>query len=178
MEQGDLKKHRKIGKKLILSVIVIAVFLCIGFLIWVWHGAKNPFDSNAVHNKTLTEAEILGELQKAADESAFRFKINSLVSVVPKSAQSESDQIGDWNIINSIQNSCDMEVTITGKDGAVFYESRRLHPGEQELTGTLKEHLEPGTYEAEALAKAIDPETGEVLGNVTTDVSLNVEMQE
>lgn len=62
----------------------------------------------------------------------------------------------DWSIVNSIENSCNMQVTITGEDGTVLYESRTLEPGEQELTGELKTELEPGSYTAEAEARAID----------------------
>ena len=85
-----------------------------------------------------------------------------------------SGQKADWDLVNSIENSCNMEVSITGKDGTALYESRLLQPGEQELTGALKTHLEPGTYEAVAVAKAIDPKSGEVLGNVTAELKVTV----
>jgi len=39
----------------------------------------------------------------------------------------------------------------------------------------LQTELAPGTYNAEALARALDPETGEVLGNVTAEITLNVQ---
>ena len=200
MEQGNSRRKRRRQNKcrlLEIPAVIIVVLLCMGVLIWGRHGPKHLLDPNAVDNanKPLTEAELLRELQNAADESAFRFKVNSLVTVAPAGAASAdqstsipsneaegvqpgSGQIGDWNIINSIQNSCDMEVSITGKDGTALYESRLLHPGEQELTGALKTHLEPGTYEAEAVAKAIDPENGEVLGNVTAEITVTVQNEE
>ena len=136
---------------------------------------------------------MLRELQKAADESAFRFKIDSEVTVVQgvtsengeevspmpsseaEAPYSGSHQSANWNIINSIENTCNMQVTITGEDGTVLFESRTLQPGEQELSGTLQTELAPGTYNAEALARALDPETGDVLGNVTAEITLNVQ---
>ena len=66
-------------------------------------------------------------------------------------------------------------MTVTGEDGTVLFESRTLQPGEQELSGTLQTELAPGTYNAEALARALDPETGEVLGNVTAEITLNLQ---
>lgn len=83
---------------------------------------------------------MLRELQKAADESAFRFKIDSEVTVVEE-PNSGSHQTANWNIINSIENSCNMQVTITGEDGTVLYESQILRPGEQELSGALQTEL-------------------------------------
>lgn len=136
---------------------------------------------------------MLRELQKTADESAFRFRINSEVTVVQggtsgsgeeaspipsseaEAPYSGSHQSADWNIINSIENTCNMQVTITREDKTVLYESRTLRPGEQELSGMLQTELAPGTYNAEALAKAIDPETGDVLGNVTAEITLLVQ---
>ena len=172
-----------------------ALLLCMGIFLWGRHGPFTPFDPNATDTpqKPLSEGDILRELQEAADESAFRFRISSEVTVVQggtagtgedsiPSAGSEtgtpysgSHQFADWYIINSIVNSCNMQVTITGEDKTVLFESRTLRPGEQELSGALQTELAPGTYNAEALAKAIDPETGDVLGNVTAEIILNVQ---
>ena len=77
---------------------------------------------------------MLRELQKAADESAFRFKIDSEVTVVEEPDPSP------------------------GRAGAVRCLTNRT-----------------GSYHAEALAKAIDPDTGEVVGNVTAEITLNVQ---
>lgn len=192
------KKHSQTKHSKVLAVpavLTAAVLLCMGIFLWGRHGPLTPYDPNAVDTpqKPLSEGDMLRELQKAADESAFRFRINSEVTVVqgvtsgngeeaspipPSEAEapySGSHQSADWNIINSIENTCNMQVTITGEDKTVLYESRTLRPGEQELSGTLQTELAPGTYNAEALAKAIDPETGDVLGNVTAEITLNVQ---
>ena len=184
MEQGTSRKrserHRNKRAWLILTGVTI-VLLGIGMWIWGRHGPAIPFDSNAVDSswKPLTEGEMMRELQKQADASLFRFKMNTEVTVTaddagPSSRSAGSGQKADWDLVNSIENSCNMEVSITGKDGTALYESRLLQPGEQELTGALKTHLEPGTYEAVAVAKAIDPKSGEVLGNVTAELKVTV----
>lgn len=192
------KKHSQTGNKrvpAVLAVLTAAVLLCMGIFLWGRHGPSTPFDPNATDNlqKPLSEGDMLRELQKAADESAFRFKIDSEVTVVQgvtsgngeevspmpsseaEAPNSGSHQTANWNIINSIENTCNMQVTITGEDGTVLFESRTLEPGEQELTGELQTELAPGTYNAKALAKALDPDTGEVLGNVTAEITLNVQ---
>ena len=192
------KKHSHTGNNsvpAVLAVLAAAVLLCMGIFLWGRHGPFTPFDPNATDNlqKPLSEGDMLRELQKAADESAFRFKIDSEVTIVQgvtsgngeevspmpsseaEAPNSGSHQTANWNIINSIENTCNMQVTVTGEDGTVLFESRTLQPGEQELTGALQTELAPGTYNAEALAKAIDPETGEVLGNVTAEITLNVQ---
>lgn len=192
------KKHsqtKRRRRRAVLAALIVILLLILGVFLWGRHGPLTPYDPNAVDTpqKPLSEGDMLRELQKAADESAFRFRINSEVTVVQgvttgsgeeaspipsseaEAPYSGSHQSADWNIINSIENTCNMQVTITGEDKTVLYESRTLRPGEQELSGTLQTELAPGTYNAEALAKAIDPETGDVLGNVTAEITLLVQ---
>ncbi len=198
-QRRTLKNHKKYSQtkqKKVLAILVVmtaAVLLCMGIFLWGRHGPLTPYDPNAVDTpqKPLSEGDMLRELQKAADESAFRFRINSEVTIVQgvtsgneegalsipeaEAPNSGSHQYADWNIINSIENTCNMQVTITGEDKTVLYESCTLRPGEQELSGALQTELAPGTYNAEALAKAIDPETGEVVGTVTAEIILQVQ---
>ena len=178
MEQGTSDKKFCDQKKRFLVILAACAVLLLVVGIWVWgrHGPSTPFDSNAVDTsrKPLTEDEMLKELQKQADESSFCFRMNTDITVVAGGADdadapSNTYQKADWSIVNSIENTCSMQVTITGEDGTVLYESRTLEPGEQELTGELKTELEPGSYTAEAEARAIDPDSGEILGNVTAD---------
>lgn len=184
MEQGtSRRKVNHHGNKRFWVILAVIAVVLLGIGTWVWgrHGPLTPFDSNAVDSsrKPLTEGEMLRELQRQADESSFRFKINSEVTVTSDdsgdSSSTESHQKADWNIVNSIENTCNMVVTITETDGTVLYESQTLKPGAQDFTGALLSPLAPGTYTAEATAKAIDPETGDVLGNVTAEIRVTVE---
>lgn len=187
------KKRRR--RRAILAALTVILLIILGVSLWGRHGPLTPYDSNAVDipQKPLSEEDMLRELQKAADDSAFRFRINSEVTVVQratsgngedaspipypetKAPDSGSYQTADWNIINSIENTCNMQVTITGEDKRVLYESRTLRPGEQELSGALQTELAPGAYNVDATAKAIDPETGDVVGTVTAEITLNVQ---
>ena len=185
------RKDSRFPKKrvllVLLAVIIAAVLLCIGVKSWVGHQGRLAEDASAIDSsqKPLSESEMLKKIQEEADASAFRFKMNSEVAVtwetsaVPNSPEAPSGessrQTAQWNIINSIENSYNMQVTVTGEDGATLYESRVLHPGEQDLNGLLEIQLEPGTYQAEATAKALDPETEKVLGTVTAELTLHVE---
>lgn len=66
----------------------------------------------------LSLEEIQAQLQQDADDSDFRVQINSRISV--------KDQTADLLACNGIENSCNMTVTITGKDGTVYYESGEM----------------------------------------------------
>ena len=112
--------------------------------------------------------EILKQLQEEADNSSFRFKINTAPSF--PSAREE----GDWCIINSPVNTFYMRVVITDSNGRELYRSRELRPGGQEMTGLLMEDLEAGAYPATATAFAIDPETGETVGSAETALVITV----
>lgn len=159
-----------------------AVFLITGGIL-LWQGAEQGllpgtsprlFESNAVPTPEKLPAvkEIKEQLQEQADASSFRFQMNT------RPVFADSSQAGDWCIINSIENRHHMVVVVKDDRGRELYRSQELKPGEQEMTGYLKEALEPGEYRAEAAAFAIDPETGEVAGSIETDILLTVEASE
>ena len=84
-------------------------------------------------------------------------------------------QTADWNISNSIENKFNMEVVVTLEDGSEIYRSSTLTPGQQELTGALSQELSPGTYKALATAYALDRVSGDVVGTVSSEVTIHVE---
>lgn len=181
------------------GLLIFAGFiLIIGFLFWRRHGPWKD-DPNATTQKPVTKVEQQAALQKAADESRFRFKMNTaptitwadgsdgtesagsatLADSTEESADSTGEngaiQVADWYIVNSMENPWDMEVVITStQDGTELYRSARLKPGEREMSGPLETTLEPGTYVAVATATAIDPKTGETAGTVSADLTLTV----
>lgn len=175
MEIREKRKYKRLIPAA-TAVIAAALLLWLGMTLWGRH--RPEFDSDAIDSakKPLTMEEIQDQIQKEADESGFRFKINTEPRVRTQSNDSTGNvQIADWSITNSIDNICDMSVVITGMDGTEIYRSRQLKPGEQELTGALLTELAPGSHKAEAAAKVLDPETGEVVGNVTAEMTLHVQ---
>lgn len=186
-ELRSRKKARQKYRKRIQLVTGVLIFagciLMIGFLFWGRHGPYPwNMDSNATTQKPITQAEMQAQLQKAADESRFRFKINT-APMVTMSGNLESEgsdrqslvQVVDWYIVNSMENPWDMEVVITSaQDGSELYRSACLKPGEREMSGQLEITLEPGVYAAVATATAIDPESGETAGTVSADLTLTV----
>lgn len=111
---------------------------------------------------------ILEQIREEAEESSFRFKINSEPNFTSPEAE------GDLCIINSPENTFYMLVVITDGSGKELYRSRELRPGGQEMTGELKEVLETGKHPATATAYAIDPGTGTTVGSVETGLLITV----
>ncbi len=180
----ELRNRKQAGqkkkKRLMIAaglLIFAGLMLITGFLFWRRHGPLQD-DPNASTQKPLTKVEQQAALQKAADESRFRFKMNT-APTVSWSGDLEDEQEADWYIINSMENPWDMEVVITSaQDGSELYRSARLKPGERELSGPLETTLEPGSYTAVATATAIDPESGETTGTVSADLILTVEAKQ
>ena len=197
------RQKRKKRMQIATGLLIFAGFiLIIGFLFWGRHGPWKD-DPNATTQKPVTKVEQQAALQKAADESRFRFKMNTaptatwaedsdgtgsagsatLADSTEESADSAGEngavQVADWYIVNSMENPWDMEVVITStQDGSELYRSARLKPGEREMSGPLETTLEPGTYAAVATATAIAPETGETAGTVSADLTLTVEAKQ
>ena len=180
-EIEELIKQNQAGRKRQRQILAAAgllifagVILAIGFLFWGRHGPWQD-DPNATTQKPLTRAEQQAQLQKAADESRFRFKMNTAPTVTWSADSGGDIQEVDWHIVNSMENPWDMEVVVTSvQDGSELYRSARLKPGEREMSGQLETILEPGTYKAVATATAINPETGETAGTISADLTLTV----
>lgn len=178
MERGEIRARKKVktAYKALLAGTAAAlatggILLVQGFQKGSPPGISSQFDAGAVPSteKPLTVKELSEVLQEQAQASSFRFKMNTS----PVFADSRGE--GDWCIINSIENRHHMVVLVSDPEGRALYQSRELRPGEQEMTGYLKETLEQGEYRAVATAFAIDPESGEVAGSVETDIILTVE---
>ena len=139
------------------------------------NGVLNPYDPNAVPSdsiqKPLTKEEMRVQIQRAADASSFRFKMNGEPSV---KTLEDGTQTADLGIINSVENTVDMEVVITLEDGTEIFKSSRLKPGQQELSGELDKTLPQGSYPASATAYALDPGTGKEIGTVRADLTFIV----
>lgn len=93
-----IRQKRKKRLQIATGLLIFAgSILVIGFLFWGRHGPWKD-DPNATTQKPLTKAEQQAELQKAADESRFRFKMNTAPTVTwiaePES-EAESENSGE-----------------------------------------------------------------------------------
>lgn len=93
-----IRQKRKKRLQIATGLLIFAgSILVIGFLFWGRHGPWKD-DPNATTQKPLTKAEQQAELQKAADESRFRFKMNTAPTVTwiaePESG-AESENSGE-----------------------------------------------------------------------------------
>lgn len=149
-ELRNRKQARQKKKKRLMIAAGLLIFaglmLITGFLFWRRHGPLQD-DPNASTQKPLTKVEQQAALQKAADESRFRFKMNTAPTVT-WSGDLEDEQEADWYIINSMENPWDMEVVITSaQDGSELYRSAPVKTGRAgteravgNYTGTGKLH--------------------------------------
>lgn len=174
MEQTEKKKIKKRVWCFLLLIILIPVIV---LAVWrrgdIRESLGRFFDPNVVSSedkpKVVELDEIRRGLQQEADSSYFRVKINSVIAV-------DAEGKAELLIANSSENRYNMQVTITGEDGEEYYRSGELAPGEQVLTDTLKQKLSEGRHPAIVYFYALEPETGEIAGEVTAEVVLEKQL--
>ena len=178
MEGRSRKKSIRPSRRIAaVAVALLAVALLLGGGMFAAHRvSQNRYDTNAVDLSTVerpkTKEELQLQIQKAADQSSFRFQMNS--QPVLELSEDGQSQTASWGIVNSIENKVDIEVVVHLDDGTEVYRSSRLKPGQQELKGNPEIPLEPGTYHAVATAHALEDGSDQELGTVTAELILEV----
>ena len=164
-----MKGQRKNMVVALVIAVASAAALAIGMRGDIRQGTNRFFDPDAVSSEDKPQSveldEIRSGLQQEADESSFRVKINTKITV-------DDEGVADLLLSNSAENHYNMQVTITGTSGEEYYKSKELAPGEQILTDTLEQKLSAGEHPATVLFQALDPETGESQGNVTVEITI------
>lgn len=161
------------GRKNILPVLTgLGILIVFVLLVLAFIGNRKgmiPYDdqAEAMAEEALSKETLRQELQDQANGSYFRVVMNT-------APVSEDGQSADWCIRNAETNSYDMQVVVTLEDGTKIYQSEILAPGEESLTGELEQTLEAGSYPATGVAHALNRETGEIIGEVTVDLTLTV----
>lgn len=157
-------------RKLLLRIIILLFLLLAGVVAVVVAVTrrKPAYDRNAtVKSDSFDEEKKRAELQDAANSSNFRVMINT-------APVTDADGNIDWCIMNSVENSYNMQVVITTTDGTQLYESNVLVPGGEVLTDKPVQNMPAGTYPALAVVYALDRTTGDILGQVEVDIVLTV----
>ena len=169
---ADLKagkaRRRKWVLPIIITVLAVAAAAAAAVAAISMSGRLQE-DRNAkkLSEEVRSREELRAELQRQADGSNFRVKLNT-------APVSEDGKTADLCVVNSVSNHYDMQVVITTEDGTEVYKSDLLAPGDEELMAKLSNQFQKGTYPATAVAYALDRESGERLGEVTVDITLTV----
>jgi hypothetical protein len=111
------------------------------------------------HLPNMSKEDVLAQMQKAADESYFSFKINARPEFVDGHAK------GNLGIENPGYNIYPMVVQITLDDsGEIIYDSGGILPNHHIEQAKLLKVLTAGTYRAIAHIYVYDPDTKKRLG--------------
>lgn len=179
MEGRSRKRGRRVRRKRMWTVALILTALLLlggGYLV-ARKRTESRYDKDAVDlslvERPKTKEELQLEVQRASERSSFHFQMNS-EPVLRLSSGADAPDTVNWSIINSIENKADMEVYVHLSDGREIYHSKRLQPGQSELSGCPEIELEPGEYHAIATAYVLETGTESVVGTVTTEFQLDV----
>lgn len=170
--QEDGKKRRRI---IVVIVLLIAIIAAVVAGLYMCTDLDLPARERNINAELgqldgKTEAEIQAELNRVVDESMFDVSIAHTMTF--PDGQSE----GEVRIENVPGNRYLLDCTITEADtGDVLYQSGILEPNHHITNGKLLKDLDPGTYQANALFTALDPDTEEETGHVTIEVTIVIE---
>jgi hypothetical protein len=171
--EGDKKKKAVLLLLILLLLGLLALLLMhqIGFFMFPWEQAANPVEKAPVVSgdlfpglgdattgmlSSMTKEEIVAQMQIAADENYFSFKINTML--VLENGQSETE----LGIENPAYNIYPMVVQINlGADGKgeMIYDSGGIIPDYHIDRAKFTKELPEGTYKALAHLYAYDPDT-------------------
>ena len=123
------------------------------------------------HLPNMTEEEIMEQMQKEADSSAFSFKLNAWPVF------RNGGKAGTLLIENPKHNTYPFVVEIFLKEtGEKIYDSGAIHPDHHIERASLTRRLLPGTHAATAHVSAYDPDSEEFRGKAVVEMSLTIEM--
>ena len=174
MPIGEQARSDAAGKKRTIIVVVCCVVAALAVWLLVWLFACNGnslFDSNAQTGQAPYKSaeEMQAELDRQVEEGMFNISIASAIQFA------DGTSSGTAYIENVPGNRYNMQVVIT--DDAtkeVLYESGVLAPNQFIEDVTLAKDLEPGTYNATATFKALDPTTYDEVGQAAAKIAINV----
>lgn len=172
--QAPATRQAPSGKKNTLIVVICCVIAALAIWLLVWLFACNGsslFDSNAQTGQAPYKSaeEMQAELDRQVEEGMFNISIASVIQF------EDGASSGTAYIENVPGNRYNMQVVITDDaTSEVLYESGILAPNQFIEDITLAKDLDPGTYNATATFKAIDPVTYEEVGQAAAKITLNV----
>lgn len=188
VSSGSEKNPQKAAKKGLLRILILLLLIAIVLLVLKQCGVfdKQPTpivagdllpgagDAEDGTLSNMSDDDIREQMQKAADEAYFSFKINTIWEFEDRKGEAA---VG---IENPNYNVYPMVVQVfLGKDGAgeLIYDSGAIMPDQHIDNAKLTKVLKTGTYEALAYLNAYDPDTKENIFKSTAELSIVIKNQ-
>ncbi|MGO5116316.1 hypothetical protein ACTQ33_15120 [Candidatus Avoscillospira sp. LCP25S3_F1] len=175
--EQSLKTKKKKRKRSLLLLLLLLLLIAGGIVAWrFWPQPKSQYeldaDALAGFLSTHTQEEIEEELNRIIDKGRFNISINPTVTVQP-------DGMANFMIENVPANHYWMQVTIYYQDTdgteRELYRSGMIQQGyfieDAEITGDMPS---PGTYNARAVFRAVQPESDEEIGQSVATMVVQV----
>lgn len=176
-QRGEEKQKRRKGLVILLIALAAAAAITAALILISQSGRPQRIVSGDMlplagaaaegHLPGLTDEEIQAQMQKAADEAMFSFKINA------QPVFEDGSSKGTLRIENPNHNVYPFAVEIyLDETGEKIYESGAVLPNHHIDTAKLQVLLPQGTHAATAYINAYDPETNEYQGKSAVNLSL------
>jgi hypothetical protein len=167
-------------KKVVIAVVIISLALTgLAFAMpqiekepaLILAGSVFPGAGSSVEGalSNMTAEEVMAQMQRAADESYFSFKINA------RPVFEDGKSKGTLMIENPPYNVYPMVVQIVLEEsGEIIYDSGGILPGYHIDSANLLKELPKGEHAAVANLNAYDPESKEWLGRQSAKLIIKV----
>lgn len=158
-----------LNKKVVILMMIISTLILMVHLVVLRNSEGFLMDGVLGGNEnSMTEQQILEQLQKNVEDSMFRVKVNERPSM--------NVNTGATSILvqNSVENTFNKKVKYYNHEGELIYETRELYPGDVELSADFEGEWDMGEYQLVADIVAIDKELNEEFVVTTMDIILTV----
>lgn len=174
----EKRLKRKVTTRDILIVILLAIIIIL--LLFLYFRKTAPADANQPgiiwdNNATTSNIETMTkeEIEAMLNEKVKQTELNMSMNTAPEFES--GDSTGILNIYNDEVNNYPQKVAITlDSDGSTLYESNAIPVGSRIIESKLDVKLEKGEYQCTAHFYALNPDTGEALGEGRVPIKITI----
>lgn len=168
-QEEEKEKRRGAGFYIGIIIAILAIVAAVAIGIYMFMGSTQYTGGVLGQLDGKSDAEIQAELDRYVEEGMLNISIASYIEF--ENGTSE----GEVKIENSPANRYNMQVEIALQDtGEVIYTSDVLQPNYHIQFAQLDENLPAGEYPCLATFYAIDPDTGETIGQAAAAVTVGI----